>query len=89
MTKETSPLRISLSSTADAGEYASDGGVDTREWCMTIDSAAFCTASVTSLDYNYVLARKGQENEGKDARNVFERQTEDGRLLVRGGTGRD
>jgi hypothetical protein len=68
MTKETSPLRISLSSTADAGEYASDGGVDTREWCMTIDSAAFCTASVTSLD----ITRISKEGTGERGEKMHE-----------------
>lgn len=31
MTKDIEPLRSSLSITADAGEYASEGGVETRE----------------------------------------------------------
>jgi hypothetical protein len=80
MTNEMSPFRSSFSSTAAAGEYACDGGVDTREWCITIDSAAFCTASVTSLDV--VHQQRSTERAKDDARYVFERQAKDGWLRI-------
>lgn len=49
MRNDIEPLRSSFKSTADAGEYESAGDVETRDWCITIESAAFCTARVTRL----------------------------------------
>jgi hypothetical protein len=49
ITNDIEPLRISQRRTAEAGEYASAEGVETREWCMTMDNAAFWTAKVTKL----------------------------------------
>ena len=76
ITNDIVPLRISQRRTAEAGEYASAEGVETREWCMTMDSAAFWTAKVTKLGEYY--ERKDRADDMGNSRDVFERHSEDG-----------